>query len=57
MIARRSDKRMTESAHREPLTDLIGDIEHLRQEIDRAIDAGYPARDLMVVEYCAEPPT
>lgn len=48
---------MTESAHREPLTDLIGDIEHLRQEIDRAIDAGYPARDLMVVEYCAEPPT
>ena len=45
----------TESAHRGPLTDLIGNAEHLRQEIGNAIDAGYPARDLMIVEYCAEP--
>lgn len=45
----------TESAHRGPLSDLIGNAEQLKREIDRAIDAGHPARDLMVVEYCAEP--
>ncbi|MDD4882072.1 MAG: hypothetical protein PHR30_13990 [Gallionellaceae bacterium] len=45
----------TESAHRGPLTGLIEDAGQLRLEIEKAVNAGYPERDLMVVEYCAEP--
>lgn len=45
----------TESAHRGPLTDLIETPEQLQREIEKAINAGYPKRDLMIVEYCAEP--
>ncbi|MFA5081523.1 MAG: hypothetical protein WC474_03115 [Hydrogenophilaceae bacterium] len=45
----------TESAHRGPLTDLIEDPAQLGREIDQALAAGYPERDLMIVEYCAEP--
>ncbi len=45
----------TESAHRGPLTDLIGTVQELRAELAKALDAGYPERDLMIVEYHAEP--
>lgn len=45
----------TESAHRGPLTGLIGEAGQLRREIDQALATGYPERDLMIVEYCAEP--
>lgn len=45
----------TESAHRGPLSDLIGNAGQLGQEIEKALSTGYPEADLMVVEYCAEP--
>jgi hypothetical protein len=45
----------TQSAHRGVLSDLINDKETLVVEIDRYIRLGYPASDLMVVEYCAQP--
>ncbi len=45
----------TESGHRGVLTDLIEDVEQLGREIERILAAGYPSRDLMIVEYCAEP--
>lgn len=45
----------TESAHRGPLTGLIENAGELGRELDKAIDAGHPERDLMIVEYCAEP--
>lgn len=45
----------TEASHRGPLTDLITNAGQLCSEIERALATGYPAKDLMVVEYCAEP--
>ena len=45
----------TQSAHRGVLSDLINDKETLDAEIDRYTRLGYPASDLMVVEYCAQP--
>lgn len=44
-----------QSAHRGVLSDLIHDKEALDAEIDRYTRQGYPASDLMVVEYCAQP--
>lgn len=45
----------TEAAHRGPLTGLIDTPEALRHELEKALAAGHPERDLMIVEYCAEP--
>ncbi|WP_324397345.1 hypothetical protein [Hydrogenophaga sp.] len=45
----------TEAAHRGPLTDLIEDAAGLEREIARALEQGHPLRNLMVVEYCAQP--
>jgi hypothetical protein len=45
----------TEAAHRGPLTDLIPDAQALAHAVQRALSEGYPLRDLMVVEYCAQP--
>ncbi|TCJ19775.1 hypothetical protein EZJ19_01210 [Parasulfuritortus cantonensis] len=45
----------TEAAHRGPLTGLITAPEALAAAIEAALAAGYPERDLMIVEYCAEP--
>jgi hypothetical protein len=45
----------TEAAHRGPLPDLIPDAQALARAVDTALSDGYPLRDLMVVEYCAQP--
>jgi len=45
----------TQSAHRGVLSELINDKETLDAEINRYTRQGYPASDLMVVEYCAQP--
>jgi hypothetical protein len=45
----------TEAAHRGPLTDLIPDAQALAHAVQTALSDGYPLRDLMVVEYCAQP--
>jgi hypothetical protein len=45
----------TQSAHRGALTDLIPDRASLEREIAAALAKGRPRRELMVVEYCAEP--
>lgn len=45
----------TEAAHRGPMTDLIPDAQALDRAVDKALSDGYPLRDLMVVEYCAQP--
>ena len=45
----------TEAAHRGPLTDLIHDDVGLGAAVKRAIADGHPLRDLMVIEYCAQP--
>jgi len=45
----------TEAAHRGVLSDLIDEPGLLRVEIARALAAGHVERDLMIVEYCAEP--
>lgn len=45
----------TQSAHRGNLTDLLADRETLDSAINTALDAGIPARELMISQYCAEP--
>ena len=45
----------TQSAHRGVLSELIHDKEILDAEISLYTRLGYPASDLMVVEYCAQP--
>ncbi len=45
----------TQSAHRGALTDLIADRPALEREIEAALAKGRPRRELMIVEYCAEP--
>ncbi|MCK5308685.1 MAG: hypothetical protein KAJ73_08745 [Zetaproteobacteria bacterium] len=45
----------TQSAHRGVIGELIHDEETLMQEIDKACAEGYPAAQLMIVEYCAQP--
>lgn len=45
----------TDSGHRGPLGDLLHDRAELEAAIDRAIDAGHPSRELLIVEYCAQP--
>ena len=45
----------TQSAHRGTLTDLLPDRASLEREIAAALAKGRPRRELMIVEYCAEP--
>lgn len=45
----------TQSAHRGPLTDLIHNIEDARSALSEAMAQGHARKDLMFVEYCAEP--
>ena len=45
----------TQSAHRGPLSDLLHDQDAVDRAIEGALLAGVPLRELMLVEYCAEP--
>ncbi len=45
----------TESAHRGNLTDLLHTPEEVNQAIEQALEAGSPLRDLILIQYCAEP--
>lgn len=45
----------TQSAHRGALSDLLPDRGALEQAIAAALAKGRPRRELMIVEYCAEP--
>ncbi len=45
----------TEAAHRGAIGELIDDGEALRQRIQTALDEGYTRRDLLIVEYSAQP--
>jgi hypothetical protein len=45
----------TQSAHRGPLTDLLQNSEAARSALSDAIAQGHARKDLMFVEYCAEP--
>lgn len=45
----------TESAHRGVLTDLLHDRVALERAVTDALNTGIPRRELMVVQYCAEP--
>lgn len=45
----------TQSGHRGPLTDLLYDTDAVRAETERLIVSGIPTRELMIVEYRAEP--
>lgn len=45
----------TQAAHRGNLTDLIHTPAELEQTLEALITKGYPRRDLMLSQYCAEP--
>lgn len=45
----------TESAHRGSISDLLADVDEVEAAIRDATREGYPLRDLILVEYCAEP--
>ncbi len=45
----------TQSAHRGALSDLLPDRADLARAIEAALAKGRPRRELMIVEYCAEP--
>jgi len=45
----------TDSAHRGVLGDLLHDRHAFDLSVAQALDQGVPARELIVVEYCAEP--
>jgi len=45
----------TQSAHRGVLSGLLETPQALQTALDTLLDEGYPLRDLMIVEYCAEP--
>jgi hypothetical protein len=45
----------TSSAHRGVLTDLIENEQALERAVAGALDRGIPERELLAVEYCAEP--
>ena len=45
----------TQAAHRGVLTDLLETVEAAEEALRAALDEGYALRDLMFVEYCAEP--
>ena len=45
----------TISAHRGPLSALLSDPNEVEQAVAAALDLGVPLRELILVEYCAEP--
>ncbi len=45
----------TQAAHRGNLTDTLASKEELETAFDGLVREGYPVRDLMIAEYCAEP--
>jgi hypothetical protein len=45
----------TQSAHRGTLSDLLNDEAEVTAAIEGALASGVPMRELMVVEYCAQP--
>lgn len=45
----------TQSAHRGPLSDLLHDAVAVEAAIAGALSEGVPIRELLLVEYCAEP--
>lgn len=45
----------TQAAHRGVLTDLLDTPEAMLAALEGLLDEGYPLRDLMIVEYCAQP--
>lgn len=45
----------TASAHRGPLTDLLHDVEEARVAVEDALERGVPRREMILVEYRAEP--
>lgn len=45
----------TQSAHRGPMSDLLHDAAEVEVAIERALDDGVPIRELMLVEYRAQP--
>jgi hypothetical protein len=45
----------TQSAHRGPLSDLLHDDDAVRDAVHKALADGVPLRELILVEYCAEP--
>jgi hypothetical protein len=45
----------TQSAHRGPLSDLLHDAAAVEAAIAHALAEGVPVRELMLVEYCAQP--
>jgi hypothetical protein len=45
----------TQSAHRGPLSDLLHDAAAVEAAIGQALAEGVPVRELMLVEYCAQP--
>ena len=45
----------TEAAHRGNLTDLLGTPEALEAAVEEALAKGIPRRDLLAIQYCAQP--
>jgi len=45
----------TQSAHRGPISGLLGSTKEVAGAVDQALREGFPRKELMVVEYCAEP--
>lgn len=45
----------TQAAHRGVLSDLLHTPEALAQALAKALEQGYPRKDLAIVQYCAEP--
>jgi hypothetical protein len=45
----------TQSAHRGPISDLLGSTEEVAGAVNQALHEGFPRKELMLVEYCAEP--
>jgi len=45
----------TESAHRGPLSDLLCNPTAVEEAVQGAVREGYPLRELLLIEYCAEP--
>jgi len=45
----------TQCAHRGPLSDLLADEDEIAVAIEAALANGVPMRELLLVEYCAQP--
>jgi hypothetical protein len=45
----------TQSAHRGPISGLLGSTGEAEAAVEQALRGGLPRKELMLVEYCAEP--